>query len=267
MEEKSFTILLAVGMGIMLSLLCVFFLYMLYTFKNRKNKELIDNSIAGSIRLFKDMEENERVLFRLSRDVHDLFAQVSLLIKHHIGVVEHMEKDSPEYDESMNALKDLNDQLFADANNLCQSLNKEYIAATNFCDLLKEELNYVCGNTDIDYQLYFPDHVSLKYEYRVIVYRIVKEALHNVVRHALATKVNVEIDTIEDQLKITIKDNGIGFTKDRIYASPISGIAIMRERAAMVNGNLDIESNLLEGCTVTLTMPTRASNEQPSVKR
>jgi signal transduction histidine kinase len=86
-------------------------------------------------------------------------------------------------------------------------------------------------------------------------YRLVQEALTNVVKHAAATRVDVRVSDDSDHLEIAVADDGRGF--DPEGASSGFGIVGMRERVALVRGTLDIDSTPGEGATIRARIPSR----------
>lgn len=84
-------------------------------------------------------------------------------------------------------------------------------------------------------------------------YRLVQEALTNVVKHSAATRATVEVRERGDALQITVRDDGRGFATD----SPTAGFGVMgmRERAALVNGSFSVRSAPGGGTTVTARLP------------
>ncbi len=90
------------------------------------------------------------------------------------------------------------------------------------------------------------------------LYRVAQEALHNVVRHARATRVDVQLRCIPEQVALTLHDNGIGF--DTSQARRGLGLANMQERIMAIDGQLAVESQPGIGTTVVakagLTHPT-----------
>jgi signal transduction histidine kinase len=80
------------------------------------------------------------------------------------------------------------------------------------------------------------------------LYRVTQEALHNVVRHARATRVDVHLRCIPSQATLTVRDNGIGF--DTSQPREGLGVANMQERLMAVGGRLAIESQTGIGTTV-----------------
>ncbi|MBK8470205.1 MAG: sensor histidine kinase [Candidatus Phosphoribacter sp.] len=87
-------------------------------------------------------------------------------------------------------------------------------------------------------------------ELDLVIYRVVQEALTNVVRHAEGTKADVDVVSDERGLTVTISDNGVG-----IAGVPGTGMMGMGERARLVKGRLDHTSEPGLGTTVTLTIP------------
>lgn len=87
------------------------------------------------------------------------------------------------------------------------------------------------------------------------IYRIVQEALTNVVRHAKASQIDVLLERRGDQVVAIIEDNGVGFDAEAAGQSGRLGLLGMRERAEMLNGNLMIESAVGAGTTVYVEVP------------
>jgi PAS domain S-box-containing protein len=83
-----------------------------------------------------------------------------------------------------------------------------------------------------------------------VLYRIVQEALTNIVRHAQATRVDVILTVRDNQLIVIVEDDGIGFDPGSIPAGEHLGLFGMRERTEMIGGRLTIESAPGKGTTI-----------------
>jgi len=80
-------------------------------------------------------------------------------------------------------------------------------------------------------------------EVETAAYRLVQEALTNVARHAQTTEATVRLSTHRQTLLIEVEDNGAGFDVEAVIAtSETSGLAGMRERVVLLDGQLTIES-------------------------
>ncbi len=91
------------------------------------------------------------------------------------------------------------------------------------------------------------------------LYRVAQEALTNVRRHAKASKVEIRLQWEEEQLELSVTDDGRGFkvqeVLDRLQAQKRFGILGMRERAYLMGGTLEIQSTPGEGSTVRVILP------------
>jgi signal transduction histidine kinase len=97
-------------------------------------------------------------------------------------------------------------------------------------------------------------------EVEAVVFRVVQEALANVVKHAAAQSVRVRCVFGARQLRVTIDDDGKGFTVDpdfRAYGGHW-GLLGMRERAGQIGAKVAVRSSPGQGARVTLLVPYRA---------
>jgi signal transduction histidine kinase len=85
------------------------------------------------------------------------------------------------------------------------------------------------------------------------VYRVVQEALSNVVRHSGAARADVTVEERHDQVVVVVRDDGAGFVADG--ESSGFGLIGMRERVAFAEGELQIEASPGAGAVVRATLP------------
>jgi len=127
-------------------------------------------------------------------------------------------------------------------------------------DLITYIKMYVVEYLDLnhlDFEIDIPetyDSITVNGEIRRNIFLTIKESLHNIVKHANATKVTVNID-ISDYFKIIIHDNGIGFDSNFKSSKPKNGILNMKKRIATINGTLIINSK--EGTTIEIEIPIK----------
>jgi signal transduction histidine kinase len=86
-------------------------------------------------------------------------------------------------------------------------------------------------------------------------YRLVQEALTNVIKHAGATRVEIRVTDDDDCMQITLRDDGDGFEPGA--ATSGFGLVGMRERVALVHGSLELESAPAAGTTIRARIPSR----------
>jgi PAS domain S-box-containing protein len=114
------------------------------------------------------------------------------------------------------------------------------------------------AHTGIPCQLHFPANTAELSEARATgIFRIVQEALTNIMRYAGASHVEITLEQLAGEWRIRIKDDGCGF--DTKEARPQSfGLLGMGERAQMLEGSLTIDSAPGQGTTITATFPARS---------
>ncbi|MBM4259090.1 MAG: response regulator [Deltaproteobacteria bacterium] len=98
-------------------------------------------------------------------------------------------------------------------------------------------------------------------ESAINVYRIVQEALNNVIRHAAATEVTVKLWYRHEVCWIAIDDNGKGFVVEHAIQGQGLGLIGMHERAQLIGGTLQISSKSGTGTTLLLTVPLSTTGD------
>ncbi|GAB4550186.1 MAG: hypothetical protein OHK0023_15680 [Anaerolineae bacterium] len=83
--------------------------------------------------------------------------------------------------------------------------------------------------------------------------QITREALSNVVRHAHATEVYVDLHETPTHITLVVADNGIGF--EPMQVPPGIGIRNIRQRVSQLNGTVELESRIGRGATLTIALP------------
>lgn len=91
---------------------------------------------------------------------------------------------------------------------------------------------------------------NIPFQKTLAIYRITQEALSNVIKYAQASKVIVQISQNDNVLNLTIEDNGVGFNMQEVKLG--QGLKNMKNRAQLMNANLEIVSEIGEGTTINM---------------
>jgi signal transduction histidine kinase len=98
--------------------------------------------------------------------------------------------------------------------------------------------------------------------------RIAQEALSNVLHHARATEVSVDLHYSSDTLMLTIADDGVGFLLDEgLHKAGHYGLLGMKERASLIDGELEIASEPGRGTKITLRAPIKLKSQPGAGER
>jgi len=87
------------------------------------------------------------------------------------------------------------------------------------------------------------------------IFRIVQEALTNVMRHAAASQVSLSLEKKDETMILEVRDNGIGIKEGRVFDTKSLGLTGIRERALLLGGNADISGKPGEGTLVRVVLP------------
>ena len=89
------------------------------------------------------------------------------------------------------------------------------------------------------------------------IYRVIQEAINNIVQHARATEAEIRIEWQEEQLWIEVQDNGRGFDVHSVCGSATGhyGLLGMKERIILLGGVMDVQSSPGEGVLLAFQIP------------
>jgi signal transduction histidine kinase len=220
-----------------------------------KEKELARQALLES--LVRAQEEERR---RLARELHDGAGQTltSLLVQ-----LKTLEKKNSSSDlaPALEGMQEIVSQTIEQIRTLSYRLRpaalEEFGLSTALETLMQEAaqnsgLKVSCECTLGDYKL--------QEEVEVTLYRITQEGLTNVLRHASATEVRLEVKSVEDGIQLCIEDNGVGFDPAHLPGKPSKrhlGLVSIRERAEMLGGTLDVYTAPHKGTTIQVFIPLR----------
>jgi len=215
----------------------------------RARRELLGQVIAA--------QEAERA--RVSRDLHDDVGQALTSVLLGLRLVEDSLADPDlDADDARRRVADLR-ELVADGLRRARQLAFDLrptvlddIGLVPALQRLKEDLAARTGlAVELDTAALGPEE-RLSPEVETVVYRVVQEALTNVVRHASATTASVTLAGRDGRVRVFIEDDGVGFDPAQRPVSAHIGIEGMLERAELVGGTLSVSSTPGAGTTIVL---------------
>lgn len=95
----------------------------------------------------------------------------------------------------------------------------------------------------------------------VMIFRAIQELLNNAVRHSQATQVKVQVDMSENNVRVSVDDNGKGFDVDMLDEKSNLGLKVIRDRVEMLGGFLEVDSVSGQGTRVTFQLPAASNAE------
>lgn len=205
-----------------------------------------EKKLLGAQSLMKGQEEERS---RLARDLHDgvggLLSGVKLSMSTMKGNVFLSEESARSFENVIGQL----DQSIAELRRVSHNMMPEALIKYG----LKEALENYCENLNLSGQLNvqlqsYGMEKRMEQSTEIVVYRIVQELLANVIKHAEAKKVLIQLVREDGRFNLTVEDDGKGFDVNEIKSG--AGLANIRARIDYLNGSMDIVSKSGEGTSV-----------------
>jgi PAS domain S-box-containing protein len=207
------------------------------------------------------IREEERT--SIAREVHDEFGTILTALKIDLSW---LGKRLPEEDMTLmdRVQKDLD--LINSAIKVAQRISSELrpgiLDHLGLSAAIEWQLKEFCNRTGINQDLSIDiKNTEFGNEISTSVFRIFQESLTNIARHAGATKVNVDLKERDGHLILSVKDNGKGLIEEQVKSSHSFGIIGMRERVKYLGGNIEIDSKINEGTSVTISIPVKGDSK------
>lgn len=201
------------------------------------------------------MEAQELCCHAIAREIHDNVNQSLCLARLQMqSVVSQPIHDSKVLAAAANS-KELLTKAIKDLRVLSHNLDSNLITQQGLEKTLQNLTEHISSTTGIEARVTvtgLPWSIMATKELSIL--RIAQEALLNAVKHAVASKINVDIQYKPDNLVVSIADNGIGFSSQK--SAPDRGIGIMgmHERAELLMASLDINTKREAGTEIVLTI-------------
>jgi signal transduction histidine kinase len=207
---------------------------------------------------------------RLAGELHDSLGQELLLIKNHAVLA----LDVP---DAGRAIKDQIEDISVAATRaidtaraMAHALGPYELKQLGLAGALQSMINRITDATGLEFHCQFDDlSDALGADQEIALYRILQESLNNVVKHAQAHEVFLEIQRSADRLTVRLQDDGCGFETNadgRAKSAGGHGLPGIYERAHLAGGHARIHSAPDHGTVLTLELPLMGSSDQHEEK-
>jgi PAS domain S-box-containing protein len=208
--------------------------------------------LAG--KLLSAQEEERR---RLARELHDDLTQRLATLAIELGSIEQsIGSLDPAARKKLRHLKDQIVEVSADTHGLARRLHPSILDDLGLVAAIESEC--LSGAKRDGIQIDFTaQHVpnQLPKEVSIALYRIAQEALRNMAKHAKTKRAVVRLEGDGDALRLLLQDFGVGFAPRKARGGGGLGLASIRERVRLVQGQVSIKSRPREGTTIEVEVP------------
>jgi signal transduction histidine kinase len=217
-------------------------------------KEVVDLKVQYEQTILQSqLEIQEQTFKNISQEIHDNIGQVLSLAKLNLNTI-----PNPENAEKIALTEELLGKAIADLRDLSKSLNSEKITDIGICEAIKQELGVVekASSSHIKTTFFCDDHeIALSNEKTIIAFRMMQEILNNIIKHAKATSITVDMVREAKAIIINIADNGIGFDPEKLKGTETGiGLKSIQQRCKLINAECSIHSAPGRGTSVQIRL-------------
>ena len=209
--------------------------------------ELSERVGREAVRALLEGQELERT--RLARELHDETGQALASILLGLKSIERQIGEEP-----VALIRELVGSALDDVRRLTTELRPPALDDFGLQPALERLTELVAGRSGLDVQLNMRSPIELPPEYETALYRIVQEALTNIVKHAEAHSVSIIVLDAEGAVRTVIEDDGVGFDPSTVRDGAL-GLVGMRERVSLLGGRFEVESARGAGTTLIIELP------------
>lgn len=198
----------------------------------------------------------ERERSRISQDMHDdvgaSLTRISILSE----LAKNNADKADETKQWLSQISDTSRGVMEEMSQIIWALNPKNDTLAGLVAYIRRFANEYLETASVRCTFDLPEaelNLALRVEVRRNIYLVVREALHNVVKHAAATEVGISMKLNKYEIIITIKDNGKGFNPGNLEF-PGNGLINMKRRLSDINGEFRVRSKVGEGTELELLL-------------
>jgi signal transduction histidine kinase len=224
----------------------------------RKSEEKLRESreqLRNFSRHLQSAREQERA--GIAREIHDEFGQLLTVLKMDSDwLSKRLPKDQEPLLNKTKSMIRFIDASVKTIHRICSELRPPLLDDFGISAAMECHIQDFTERTGIEHRLTIvPRDITLSPELSTAIFRIFQEALINITRHAQAMMITVSLDRKDNEVTLTVADNGKGITPKQISDPTSFGLLGMRERARYYNGHVKITGAPEKGSTVMVSIP------------
>jgi len=208
-------------------------------------------------------QESERQ--RIAVNLHDSLGQDLLVIKHQARLAMQSTGDEADRQNRLNKISEITSEAIEEVRQITHDLRPYQLDRLGLTQAIRAVVNQASENSPVLIASYLDaiDGIFDK-ESEIHFYRIVQEALNNILKHSAATEAAIVVKNLADAVALSIRDNGCGFDAEQAGSTTAHdigyGLIGMRERARILGGRFLIDSRPAGGTSVTIEIPKPLGN-------
>lgn len=194
----------------------------------------------------------------ISRDLHDDIGSSLSSITRFSEALQNVADDEESVKNLSRKIQNISSDMNTKMSDIVWSLNTEDESTEPLLERLQNYCALTLAPIDVDYTIQFSEastQVKISPHVMKDIYLILKEAINNCLKHSGASLIQVHASVINQQICLTVQDNGRGIAQHQLPTLSGKGLESMQQRATKIQGVLSIESEAHKGCNVSICVP------------
>ncbi len=195
---------------------------------------------------------------RISHELHDEAGQALTALKINLDMIRaSFPPDQAEVQQKLAEAVDTTDQTMEQIRRLAHGLHPPVLDKFGLGPAIEGLCDDFAGKTHLDIQAQVGPLPTLDDQLAISLYRVLQEALTNVVKHAEAHRIEVALSDEGDSIELSVSDDGQGFVPafERVISPSGMGLAGMQERVELLGGELQVDSTPGQGTQIVARVP------------
>ncbi len=257
LKEKSIINYILIGSAAALFIISVL-LFINYRHKQRLQMQRIHDletrQLLTATEAVLKGEEQERS--RLAKDLHDGLGGMLSGIKYSFNTMKGNLILTPENAQAFERSMDMLDSSIKEMRRVAHNMMPEALVKFGLDTALKDFCNDISnsGALQVSYQSIGVENAKIDQTTAITIYRIVQELINNTMKHAVAQTALVQLSKAENQMSVTVEDDGKGFDTAMLSGSRGIGWSSIQNRVEFLKGKLDVHSQPGKGTSVLIEL-------------
>jgi len=202
-----------------------------------------------------DVRENERTI--LAREIHDELGQVLTALSMDLSwIFDQLPEEQKSIKDKTKSMEELVDSTVQIVKRISSELRPGLLDDIGLSAAMEWQLEEFKKRTGIPFKLRLThEEAEIDNQLSTVIFRIFQESLTNIMRHANATQVKVDLSVEDESILLKVDDNGKGITSQQITDPKSFGLLGIRERVDSFNGQMKINGIPDNGTTLTVDIP------------
>ncbi|WP_428656681.1 sensor histidine kinase [Runella sp.] len=242
---------------LILFIVSFFYIFQKRQLQNRQEKANLHAQYQQEI-LQSQIEIQNQTLQHISGELHDNLGQLLSVVRFQLNILETQDASTP---EEIRQVNDVVDKTIHELRGLSKSLDGDFVKNFGLAESLSHELTRIgaTGRYRTD-MLTEGETYRLDGQKEIVLFRVVQEILNNILKHAAAKHIKVQLRYQPQMFILLVQDDGKGFDYEAVLERKLensgAGLRNIQRRTEMLGGTCSFKSGQNQGTIVQIELPT-----------